>query len=323
MSTRYIDVFNGDADGLCALIQLYRDKPRDAQIITGVKRDINLLQGLEAVLGDHITVLDISFDKNRDDVGRLLQSGASIHYVDHHKTGELFTHPHLKTDIDLSPETCTSLLVNKQLQGKYHAWAITAAFGDNLGKQAKVLGMDSGLNASQLLSLEKLGTYLNYNGYGASVEDLFFSPEALFHQLKHFDNPFDFLQQTPEVFATLENGYEDDMQKAGAMPFEYCDDGLAVLVLPAEKWARRVSGVFSNALTNQSPDRAHAVLTEKENGHYVVSLRAPLNRRTGADEVASQFPTGGGRKAAAGINDLPPQNLDTLITQMQKQYGGL
>jgi hypothetical protein len=37
----------------------------------------------------------------------------------------------------------------------------------------------------------------------------------------------------------------------------------------------------------------------------VVSVRAPLNNKTGADELCRQFETGGGRKAAAGINHLP------------------
>ena len=38
------DVFNGDADGICALIQLRLAEPRpDAVLVTGVKRDIQLL----------------------------------------------------------------------------------------------------------------------------------------------------------------------------------------------------------------------------------------------------------------------------------------
>ncbi|OYW81954.1 MAG: hypothetical protein B7Z22_14920, partial [Hyphomonas sp. 32-62-5] len=37
---------------------------------------------------------------------------------------------------------------------------------------------------------------------------------------------------------------------------------------------------------------------------YVVSVRAPLSNKAGADILCSQFATGGGRKAAAGINHL-------------------
>ena len=318
---RYIDVFNGDADGLCALVQLYRAKPRSAKIITGIKRDINLLKRVTAEPGDQITVLDISFEKNSADVSRLLESGAAIKYVDHHKTGDIITHPNLDVDIDLSAETCTSLIVDKQLEGKYRAWAITAAFGDNLAKQALALGKASGFDDSQLELLEKLGTYLNYNGYGASVDDLFYDPAALFEQLRPFDTPFDFLSQSPDVFETLETGYQQDMNKAAEMPYAYCDGNIAVVILPFEKWARRVSGVYSNALTNEFPDRAHAVFTVKENGNYLVSVRAPLNRRYGADELVTQFPTGGGRKAAAGINDLPKGQLDLFVEAMKKQFG--
>ena len=41
------DVFNGDADGICALVQLRQIDPRDATLITGVKRDIQLLRQVE------------------------------------------------------------------------------------------------------------------------------------------------------------------------------------------------------------------------------------------------------------------------------------
>ena len=37
------DVFNGDADGICSLVQLRLAEPRESTLVTGVKRDINLL----------------------------------------------------------------------------------------------------------------------------------------------------------------------------------------------------------------------------------------------------------------------------------------
>jgi hypothetical protein len=52
------DVFNGDADGICALQQLRLQTPREATLISGLKRDIDLLQRVEPQSGDHITVLD-------------------------------------------------------------------------------------------------------------------------------------------------------------------------------------------------------------------------------------------------------------------------
>ena len=44
-------VFNGDADGLCALQQLHLADPGDAILVTGVKRDIGLLARVEAPAG--------------------------------------------------------------------------------------------------------------------------------------------------------------------------------------------------------------------------------------------------------------------------------
>ncbi|MGB5082223.1 MAG: acetyltransferase, partial [Burkholderiales bacterium] len=38
---RRVDVFNGDADGLCSLRQLRLAEPAESQLVTGVKRDIS------------------------------------------------------------------------------------------------------------------------------------------------------------------------------------------------------------------------------------------------------------------------------------------
>jgi hypothetical protein len=73
-------------------------------------------------------------------------------------------------------------------------------------------------------------------------------------------------------------------------------------------------------LANNSPARAHAVLTEKANGNYLISVRAPLNKKTGADELCRQFATGGGRAAAAGVNDLPADQLNYFIDTFKQFY---
>jgi hypothetical protein len=58
------DVFNGDADGLCALHQLRLAAPRACNLVTGPKRDIRPLERVDAREGDSVTVLDISLDVN-------------------------------------------------------------------------------------------------------------------------------------------------------------------------------------------------------------------------------------------------------------------
>ena len=74
-------VFNGDADGLCALHQLRLADPSTAGLITGVKRDIKLLDRVEANAGDRVTVLDISLDSNRKGLMRLLEMGVTVSYT--------------------------------------------------------------------------------------------------------------------------------------------------------------------------------------------------------------------------------------------------
>ena len=64
---RYVDIFNGDADGLIARHQYRLAFPvsnGQLRLITGVKRDIALVGQLDASLVDEVTVFDISYDQN-------------------------------------------------------------------------------------------------------------------------------------------------------------------------------------------------------------------------------------------------------------------
>lgn len=314
------DVFNGDADGICALTQLRLAEPRSATLVTGVKRDINLLKKVEPAISDRVTVLDISMDKNHDDLLRILNTGAEVFYVDHHFAGDLPPSKKLTAIINETPDVCTSLLVNNHLKGAYAGWAVVGAFGDNLNKSANSLASSLSFSDTELTALKNLGIYINYNGYGSNLEDLHFKPEALYDLLRTYTNPLDFIRDGRESFEKLETGYHSDMSSAGNTPAERATEHTAVFMLPNQAWARRVSGVFSNNLTNNNPHRAHAVLTEKDNGNYLASVRAPLNNKTGAAQLCRQFPTGGGREAAAGINDLPKQMLSEFIDTFEKQY---
>jgi len=316
----YFDVFNGDADGICALTQLRNAEPRDATLVTGVKRDINLLKQIDAAPGDSITVLDVSLDKNREALDKVLAAGAEVFYCDHHFAGDIPDSEQLTTLINTEPDVCTSILVNGHLQGAFLAWAVVGAFGDNLFDSATTLAKPLDLDAERLEQLKNLGTYINYNGYGSNLEDLHFAPAQLYALVSAYADPFDFMSGSREDFEKLENGYRDDMASAAAVQPNRAEDSSAVFILPNEAWARRVSGVYSNDLANASPDRGHAVLTEKANGNFLVSVRAPLNNKTGADELCMRFPTGGGRKAAAGINDLPADMLDDFMDQFAAFY---
>lgn len=319
MSTRTIDVFNGDADGLCALHQLRLAEPVDSELVTGPKRDISLLKRVTAGAGDRVTVLDVALSKNRDALDRLLAAGAEVRYFDHHQPGDIPVHPRFEAHIDTDAAVCTSLLVNHHLEGRHLPWAVAAAFGDNLAESARTAAAPLALSEAQLAELQSLGECLNYNGYGETLDDLFYDPAELYRQLRPFPDPFAFIAESP-AYRTLKAGYQADMARAVAMPATERRASGRVFVLPAEKWARRISGVFGNQLAVESPRQAHAVLTAKPGGGYVVSVRAPLATRSGADVLCSQFETGGGRKGAAGINHLPDAELDRFVAAFYQTF---
>lgn len=314
------DCFNGDADGICALTQLRLHNPEDSQLITGVKRDINLLDRVAAQRGDVINVLDVSLDKNRDSLDRVLKEGATVFYCDHHFAGDIPEHPLLTTVINTTPDVCTSLLINQKLKGRYLEWAVVGTFGDNLHRAAAGLAKTLNLSDEQLTQLQNLGVYLNYNGYGASLEDLYFDPAELFKRTSRHRSAFAFMHEDADTFATLEQGYHQDMAKAAASAPTFDTAHAAVFQLPNEAWSRRVSGVFGNDLANQSPARAHAVVTERADGDYLVSVRAPMKNKKGAEQICRQFATGGGRAAAAGVNQLPAAELDKFIDVFSSFY---
>jgi hypothetical protein len=314
------DVFNGDADGLCALTQLRNAQPRDAQLVTGVKRDIKLLDRVDAGPDSLITVLDVSLDKNRQGLERVLASGAGVFYCDHHFAGDIPESDNLQALINPAPDVCTSLLINTHLNGAYLAWAVVGTFGDNLKNSARAIAKPLAIDEGQLKLLENLGIYINYNGYGSDLDDLHFKPADLYRLISAYSDPLDFIVDGREHFQTLETGYQQDMSAASALTAEHESSATAVFMLPNEPWARRVSGVYSNDLANANPGRAHAVITQKASGGYLVSVRAPLNNKTGADELCMKFPTGGGRKAAAGINDLPAELLGEFVDTFAEFY---
>ena len=316
----HFDVFNGDADGICALTQLRNAEPREAELVTGVKRDINLLDRVEATAGSQVTVLDVSLDKNRDGLERVLAAGAEVFYCDHHFAGDIPESNRLQAVINTAPDVCTSILVNEHLKGAFLEWAVVGAFGDNLQDSARRIARPLKLDDAKLQQLENLGIYINYNGYGSDLADLHFEPADLFRRVSAHPSPFSFMADGRADFQKLEQGYQQDMSTAEALAPEYRDSAVAVFIMPNEPWARRVSGVYSNDLANGDPARAHAVLTVKANGCYLVSVRAPLDNKTGADELCMKFPTGGGRKAAAGVNELPGDMLKEFVDTFAAFY---
>jgi hypothetical protein len=317
---RRIFAFNGDADGLCALQQLVLAQGTPpSTLITGPKRRTRLLDEVSAGPGDEVTALDISFHANREGVQRLLAAGARVRYFDHHHAGDVPVHERLEAHIDLSSGICTSAIVDRHLGGACVAWAAVGAFGDNLADTALDLAARAGLSVQDTALIERLGMLLNYNSYGESEADLHFAPAELHRRLVAHRDPRAFMREDA-AFARLAAGHDEDMAQVAGLAPAAAQAGAALYVLPDASWARRVSGVLANELARGAPSRAHALLSPNSAGGMQVSVRAPLERPTGAAALCLGYATGGGREGAAGINHLPLEEVSRFTARFLSHF---
>jgi len=314
------DVFNGDADGICALHMLRLATPAQSTLVTGVKRDIALLRRVPAAPDLDVLVLDISPDANADELQRLLNGGARLTWFDHHaaECAEAQRHPRLTLHCDTSPDVCTSILVDRHLGGRYRHWAVTAAFGDNLKQPAQELARSLGLGEADTAALRQLGQTLNYNAYGECETDLHIAPAALYRAVSAHQTPAGFLATA--LYRDLLDGYRSDCARLHGLQPHWQRDGNAVYVLPPAPWACRVNGVLANRLAAHQDGAAFAVVLERSDGNYLVSVRSGQPGARSACVLCSEFPTGGGRKAAAGINHLPADQLSRFIDRFSAYF---
>ncbi|HUJ85546.1 MAG TPA: acetyltransferase [Burkholderiales bacterium] len=308
---RYIDVFNGDADGICALHQLRLAEPLDTELVTGVKRDIDLLRRVRADAGDRVTVLDVSLERNRPALMALLDRGVGVRYFDHHTAGDLPSHPGFEPHIDESAGVCTSILVDRYLQGRFRVWAVVAAFGDGMPEAALRLASDLSLAAQPLAALRALGENLNYNAYGENETDLLVPPAALYRSVSRFQDPLRLIEAEP-LLRRLDDERRADLARALALAPHRASEHADAYVLPNAPWARRVGGTFANRLAADAPARAHAVVAPNTRGGYTVSVRAPSGGAFSAARFCRSF-GGGGRRESGGIDHLEPTRLDALL----------
>ncbi|HET7731511.1 MAG TPA: DHH family phosphoesterase [Usitatibacter sp.] len=314
------DAFNGDADGICALHQLRLAEPRESVLVTGLKRDIALLERVRAAPGDEVTVLDVSLDRNRAALLRLLATGVRVRYFDHHYAGEIPAHPALEAHIDASGALCTSALVDRHLGGRFRVWAVVAAFGDNLEALALRLAAQAGLDRApeRLEALRELGLSLNYNAYGETELDQMMPAADLYRMVSGYADPFELLRHEPGI-ARLSEERHADLARARAVAPLRSLAGADAWLLPDEPWSRRVSGTFANRLASAEPGKVHAVLTARRDG-YTVSVRTPRDCRPSAHEFCSRFASGGGRTGAAGIDLLPAGELDAFLDGFARAF---
>jgi len=317
---RHIYVFNGDADGLCALQQLrLADPGGEIELISGTKRETTLVDVAKAGSGDRVTVLDMSFDSNRAAVERLLALGVRVRYFDHHYAGDLPAHAGLDAHIDTSAAVCTSVIVDAYLHGAARLWAVTGAYGDNLDETAERLADIAAVPVAERAVLQRLGVGLNYNAYGEAEADLLFRPIDLHSRLIAYRDPLEFASTDP-AFTALWGGYQDDLARTEDLEPIVEDAFAAAYRLPDAAWARRVNGVFANRLARAYPGRAHAVLLPKTSGALSVSVRAPIRRPAGAAALCRAYAGGGGREGAAGITDLPAAQAEGFVRHFMAHF---
>jgi hypothetical protein len=317
--TRYY-VFNGDADGLCALQQLrLADPGASGLLVTGVKRDIALLGRVIGSSGDECVVLDVSLDVNRAPLMELLQRGVSIRYFDHHFAGEVPPSDKLEPHLDPSPTVCTSILVDRYLDGRHRDWACVGAFGDSLTAEGAALAGELGLSDEQARRLKDLGITLNYNAYGETLDDLHMPPALLAEEMLPYASALAFAESS-ETYRRLRAGYEEDMERARRLEPRRNVPGAIQFLLPDAAWARRSSGTLANDLAKQHAGNALAIVSPKTSGGFLVSIRVPADAKVAADEFCRRFPTGGGRRTAAGINLLPEPELDRFSSEFEAAF---
>jgi hypothetical protein len=317
---RRFDVCNGDADGLCAVVQWRLHEPAAATLVTGLKREIALLERVPAGAGDEVLVCDLSMERNRAALLRLLEGGARVRYFDHHAPGEVPRHPALEAHIDVASGVCTSSIVDRHLGGRFRAWAVVGAFGDNMSALAEGLAESIGLRRAECERLRMLGGAINYNAYGESDGDVHIAPARLYPMLARYRDPLEFVERE-QIAHDIDALRRADLAQGLAQRPHWQGAGGAVYLLPDAAWSRRVIGSLANEFAAAQPRHAHAVARHAADGSIVVSVRAPIAAPSGANELCRRF-GGAGRAAAAGIEGLPAGEFERFVSEFAAMRWG-
>ncbi len=292
--------------------------PKDSEVFTGVKRDVKLLRHCTNIENARFTVFDISLLSNRDNVNTILNKGNSIRWFDHHEPGDTDLGDDFEIFVDADPNCCTNILVDKFLEGLYRPWTICGAYGDNLHEQAEKL--NPCFNESSMSQLKEIGETLNYNGYGNKESDLTVHPKDVYLDIKNYESPFQYRDKS-DVYYKIHTQMKSDEAELSSSEIMHDTQTGKVILLPDSRASIRYSGIYSNEQTTNNPDKAFAILTLVDGENYRISIRSPKTNPYGASKLALQFPTGGGREKAAGVNELPISELNQFIEKFEEVYG--
>jgi len=282
--------YNGDADGICSMVQWGLVHGVEGKRITGVKRDIELLDRIHPKDGDDVIVMDISLARNHTMAQKLTQDGIDLTWFDHHLAGDNIDS--IIAYIDTSDNVCTARIVEQYL-GVESSWAQVALHGDGLSKH------------SSNPEYKELGELLNYNGYGADLTDLHFHPDELMMLCLESKTPEQFMQSP--AFTKLKQGFDSDISNADSIIEQ---DGF--FLLPNEAWARRVVGVMAHRI-NEKGEGPHVIAIDKGS-----TLQISIRGQSGIGELCAMF-GGGGRATAGGIDNLPKAEITALMNEVNSR----
>ena len=314
--------FNGDADGLCALQQLRlagaSAAERAATLITGVKRDIALLGRVErGGRGDDCTVLDISLDVNRAGLLALLETGVAGPLL---RSPLRWRHPagrEAGAHIDLQPERvhehARRSVPGTDVQGAGRSPAPSATACPTRGGRWPG---GRALRRRRPSAAQELGVAVNYNAYGETIADLHVPPVELADEMLGLRRPAGVRRRVgrvPQAGRRLSRRHGAGAPARAVAP----GPGRDRLSAAGPAWARRASGTLANDLAKANAGSAVAIVSSKTDGGYLVSVRVPRDGTTSAEEFCREFPTGGGRRTAAGINNLPAEALNDFVTAFE------
>lgn len=314
---KYYDFFNGDADGIISLHQYRMHYPQNSELFTGVKRDVKLLRHCTNITDSKFTIFDVSLLSNKDYVNTILSNRNTIRWFDHHEPGNKELGENFEIFVDTDPNCCTNILVDKFLEGLYRPWTICGAYGDNLHEQAEKL--NPCFDESSMNQLKEIGETLNYNGYGNEESDLTVHPKYVYLDLKEYESPFEYRKKS-EVYNKIYTQMKSDEAELCSSEILHDTEVGKIILLPNTKASIRYSGIYSNKQTTDNPNKAFAILTSIDEENYRISIRSPKTNPHGASKLALQFPTGGGREKAAGINELPKSELNDFINKFEDIY---
>ena len=254
---------------------------------------------------------------NKDYIDGILNNDNIVRWFDHHEPGETDLGESFSIKVDTDPNCCTNILVDKYIDGLHRPWTICGAYGDNLHEQAEKL--NPCFNEMVMLELKEIGETLNYNGYGNELSDLTVDPKEVYLDLHQYVSPFQYRKKS-EIYNKIHTQMISDKAELSSSEILHDTDAGKVILLPNTKASVRYSGIYSNQQTTDDPDKAFAILTLVNEENYRVSIRSPKTNPYGASKLALQFPTGGGREKAAGVNELPRSELNNFIEKFEEVY---